>query len=144
MATKTSPEANKALFSAIETRRSIYGLTKNLPISDSRVNEIVSHAIKHCPSPFNTQSARAVILTHGDHEKLWDLADAMIKQILPEQAYQGLAPRIAGFRAAYGSVMWFEDQAALEAMGQKNPAVAGMMPQWSEHSNGMHQFFGKS
>lgn len=143
MATKTSGETTSVLFSAIETRRSIYGLSKTLPIPDSRVHEIVSHAIKNCPSPFNTQSARAVILTKGDHEKLWDMADAMLKQMLPEEAYKGLAPRVAGFRAAYGSVLWFEDQAALEAMGQKNPAVAGMMPQWSEHSNGMHQFFGK-
>ena len=144
MASKTSPEDNRVLFAAIETRRSIYGLTKTLPIPDSRVNEIVSHAIKNCPSPFNTQSARAVILTRGEHEKLWDMADAMLKGMLPEAAYQGLAPRVAGFRAAYGSVCWFEDQAALEEMGQKNPRVAGMMPQWSEHSNGMHQFFGKS
>ena len=131
------------LFTAIETRRTIYSLSNKCPVPDARVREIVSHAIKHCPSPFNTQSARAVILLKADHDKLWDMADAMLKRSLPEPADQSLAPRVAGFKAAYGTVAWFEDQDALTAMGQKNPAVAGMMPQWSEHSNGMHQFFGR-
>ena len=94
----------QALFDAAETRRSVYTLTNKSTISDDRVKEIVSFAVKHAPSPFNVQSARAVILLKKDHEKLWDMADAMLKRTLPEQVYQTLAPRVAMFRGGYGSV----------------------------------------
>ena len=140
-ATATSP--SDPFLSTLEVRRSIYTLTNTLPISASRVTSIVSHAIQHCPSPFNTQSARTLILSGSAHTKLWDMGDAMLKQTLPPAAYQGLAPKVAGFRAAYGTIMFFDDQAPLREMGEKNPAVKDMMGQWSEHASGMVQFAGK-
>jgi uncharacterized protein len=133
-----------SFLSNIEVRRSIYIQTKGLPISSSRLSSIVSHAVKHCPSPFNVQSARVVILVGGAHDKLWDMGDAVLKQMLPPDAYKGLAPKVAGFKAGHGSVLFFEDKATLDDMAAKNPAVAGMMGQWSEHSNGMLQFAGTS
>jgi uncharacterized protein len=133
-----------SLLSFIEVRRSIYNLSNTLPIPASRVTGIVSHAIKHCPSPFNTQSARTVIVSGPAHAKLWEMGDEMLKRTLPPPAYQSLAPKVAGFKAAYGTVMFFDDQAALDEMGQENPAVKDMMPQWSEHASGMLQFISKS
>lgn len=92
------------LFELAETRRSVYSLTNKSTISDDRIKEIVDLAVKHAPSPFNTQSARAFILLKKDHEKLWDMADAILKRSIPEQMYQALAPSVAGYRAGYGSV----------------------------------------
>jgi uncharacterized protein len=139
----SSASANEALFKAAETRRTIYTLTKKpLPVPISRIQEIVSHAIKHCPSPFNTQSTRAIIMIGDEHNHFWDTADTYLKNAMPEQVYQMLAPRVAGFRAGYGTVAWYEDQDAIEETCKANPAVKDIMPQWSEHSNGMHQFFG--
>lgn len=153
------------LMAAAENRCSCYILTNTCPIPDSRVEEIVKAAVKHCPSSFNVQSARAVILFKSDHEKLWDIADRYLKQNMPAQAYEMLAPRVVGFRGGYGSVLWLEDQDALAAMGEKQPAIKGMLPECmsfpsplshsfripflltfsactgSEHSSGMHQFF---
>ena len=57
-----------------ETRRSVYALNKDLPIAASEVAQIVEHAVKHTPSPFNSQSTRAVVLFGAEHEKLWDIA----------------------------------------------------------------------
>jgi uncharacterized protein len=94
----------QTLFDIAENRRSVYTLTNKSPISDDRIKEIVSLAVKHAPSPWNVQSGRAVILLKKDHEKLWDIGDSIIKKALPEQVYQMMAPRVAGFRAAYGSV----------------------------------------
>lgn len=59
----------------------------------------------------------------ADHEKLWDIADKCLKDAMPEGAYQALAPRVKGFRAGYGSVLWFEDQDALDTLKEKNPAI---------------------
>ena len=114
---------------AIQVRRSIYSLTNQCTLSDARIKEIVEAAISHCPSAFNVQSARAVILLREEHDKLWDMADAMLKKAMPEEAYKGLAPRVAGFRGAYGTVMWFEDQESLDVLKQKNVAIQHVVPE---------------
>ena len=131
------------LFPAIIARRSLYALTDtpnpDVPhVSESRIKEIVSLILTHAPSPFNVQSARCVILLGDNHKKMWDEADRLAKGSVPQQVYEGfLKPRIQGFKGALGSVLFFEDEAALTAMKEKNPMVAQMMPEWSEHSSGM-------
>lgn len=92
-----------AFLSAVEARRSIYDLTDASPISDERIKEIVSLGIKNAPSSFNVQSTRAVLVLRGEHKKLWDIGDKALKEDLPA-AYDALAPKVAGFRAAYGTV----------------------------------------
>ena len=117
----------QSFFHSVKNRCSCYALTNTSPISDEKINFIISFAVKHAPSPFNVQSARAVVLVKQEHEKLWDIADALMKKSFPEPAYKALAPRVQGFRAGYGSVLWFEDQAALEALRERQPAVKDMV-----------------
>lgn len=93
-----------ALFEAAEARRSLYTITKKSPISDARIQEIVEAAIKHAPSAFNVQSARAVLLLGAEHDKLWDIATAVLKKAMPEQAFASLSPKLAGFKGGYGTV----------------------------------------
>ncbi|KAJ9645012.1 hypothetical protein H2204_001474 [Knufia peltigerae] len=128
------------LISAVENRLSCYTLTNKSPISDSRVQEIVNAAVKNAPSAFNVQSARAVVLLKRDHEKLWDLGDECLKKAMPEAAYQALAPRVQGFKEAYGTVLFCEDQSALDGLKDKNPGIQHVIRDWSLHSSGMHQF----
>ncbi|KAJ9602599.1 hypothetical protein H2200_012792 [Cladophialophora chaetospira] len=136
----SSKTSTDDFLAAAEYRRSVYTLTNKSTISDARIHEIINTAVKNAPSAFNVQSARAVVLLKEHHEKLWDLGDSLVKKAMPEAAYAGLAPRIQGFKAAYGSVLWFEDHAALDALKSKNPAIQHVVPEWSDHSNGMHQF----
>lgn len=96
--------ASDPFFAALIARRTIYAISDASPIPDSRIEEIVTKAIKYIPSTFNVQSARAVILLKDEHKKFWDTADEFVKASLPEAVHQSLAPRIAGFRAGYGSV----------------------------------------
>lgn len=119
----SSTEPLDHFFTHIEKRLSNYAITNTSPIPDSRIQSIVESAIKHAPSTFNVQSARAVILLHADHEKLWDIGDDEIKKTLPESAYTYLKPKIQGFRAGYGTVLWFEDQDALDTLKDKNQSI---------------------
>ena len=128
------------LFRAAETRLSCYTLTKESPLADSRIYEIVGFAIKHAPSSFNVQSARAVILTKAEHDRLWNLADQTAKTTRSEKEYGMLQKMIGGFAAAYGTVLWFEDLEALDGLAAKNPMFGHLVPQWGDHSSGMHQF----
>lgn len=130
---------------ALPARRSIYALEPESPISDERIEEITKHIITHCPSPFNVQSARTLILLKGEHGKLWDMADNAAQATFPPNIYEALKSRLAGYKSGYGTVLFFEDASQfLELEKQLGPqrwaGVKDKMPQWSEHSTGMHQF----
>ena len=98
--------ASKSTFlQDVEARRTVYALAHESTIPDSRIEEIVKHAILHVPSAFNTQSARAVVLLRDQHEKLWDIAYQAAKATAPPEMFAKLyEPRIAGFRGGYGTV----------------------------------------
>ncbi|CRG86861.1 hypothetical protein PISL3812_03873 [Talaromyces islandicus] len=132
--------ASDPFFAAIEARRTIYALSASSPIPDERIVELVQKAIRHVPSSYNVQSARVVVILKEDHKKLWDFADVAIKETMPEAVYGFLAPRLAGFKAAYGSVLFFEDDADLEKMKADHPSAAPLVNEFSDVSSGMHQF----
>lgn len=86
-------------------RRSLYALTNESTISGDRIEEIISEVVKHTPSPFNSQTARLLVLLKAEHEKLWDIALEIATATVPAEQLEKLyKPRIAGFRAGYGTV----------------------------------------
>lgn len=99
--------ASDPFFEALGARRSIYAINDTSPIPDSRIVYIVNKTVLHSPSSFNVQSARVVVVLKDDHRKLWDLAKTAVETSLPEAVSQALLPRIAAFRAGYGSVCEF-------------------------------------
>lgn len=126
-----------AYLKAIAGRRSIYALSKESTISNERIREILTETIKHSPSSFNNQAQRAVLLVGAEHDKLWAMAEETVKTKLGDQAYQGLKPRIDGYKSGYGTVMWFEDAATLQPFKDKNPSFP--FDDWARHSQGMVQ-----
>jgi len=113
---------------AVKGRKSLYKMTADVPISDAKIKEIVESAITHAPSTYNVQSARAVILFGENHTKLWDLAAKHMEPALegtPMKDY--VIGRLALHRAAKGTVLWFEDQSALDGLGEKNPMIKPML-----------------
>ena len=93
-----------------QTRRSLYVLNKDLPISQDEVKQIVEHALKHTPSSFNSQSTRMVVLFGAEHEKLWDIAISELRKIVPADKFEPTENKLNMFKAAAGSVLFFEDQ----------------------------------
>ncbi|OJJ96984.1 hypothetical protein ASPACDRAFT_46508 [Aspergillus aculeatus ATCC 16872] len=97
-------------------RRTIYALTNESTISDERLEELINEVVLHTPSAFNSQATRLVVLLKDEHRKLWDLAAEVASSTVSPELFEKLyRPRIAMYRAGYGTVR-------------------------SEHSNGMHQF----
>ena len=74
---------NKNFYEAIKERRSIYAISKESPISDERIQEIVEDIVKHVPSAFNSQTTRTVILLGEYHDKLWDITMEALRKIVP-------------------------------------------------------------
>lgn len=107
----------------------MYNLSSKTTIPDSRIQEIVETAVKHAPSCYNIQSARAVLLLKEQHVKLWQLVTKHMTVALAslDAAVQNrVSDRLEGYRASYGTVLWFEDQVALDKLKEKNPMAVPM------------------
>ncbi len=124
-----------------ETRRSIYGLNKQLPISENDVLQIVEHAILHTPSSFNSQSTRLVVLFGEEHEKLWQITEDILREIVnDDDKFQATAQKLAGFKVGAGSILFFEDNAVVTGLQEQFSAYADRFPVWAEHANAMTQY----
>ena len=98
-------------------------------------------AVKHVPSSFNSQSARVVILLGEHHYKLWDIAKAELKKIVPPENFQTTEDKINGsFRSGYGSILYFEDTEVIKGLQEKFPPYKDRFPVWSQQSSGMLQY----
>jgi len=131
---------SSAFFEAVRNRRTIYGLEAKSPIPDERIIEIVNDTIKHVPSSFNSQSARAIVLLKAEHQKLWDLAIEALKAVVPPENFSQTEAKLNGFKAAYGTVLWFEDQDPVRALEEAFPTYADKFPVFSAHASGMNQY----
>ncbi|MDO5055971.1 MAG: nitroreductase family protein [Lautropia sp.] len=125
---------------AAETRRSIYALTKNLPVPAAEVVSVVEHAVKHTPSSFNSQSTRLIVLLGAEHEKLWQLTEKALAAIVPADKFQPTKDKLASFAAGAGTVLFFEDQNVVKGLQEQFAAYADNFPIWSEHTSAMHQY----
>jgi uncharacterized protein len=140
----TQPEQTQItshdFLTAVKNRRTIYALSKESPIPDARIEEIIGDAVLHTPSAFNSQSARVVLLLGAQHDKLWDMTKEALRKIVPAESFDSTESRINGFRNAYGSVLFFEDQTVIELLQEKFASYKDNFPIWSQQSNGMLQY----
>lgn len=130
----------KHLHDAFETRRSIYALTDTLPVSEQSVIDAVEHAILHTPSAFNSQTTRLMVLFGAEHKKVWDIAEANLREIVGNGDFSSTQQKMDGFRAGVGTVLFFEDEAGVKALQEQFPLYADNFPTWAEHTNAMHQY----
>ena len=125
---------------ALEKRRSIYALGNRKTVGDDKVRELVEFAVKHVPSPFNSQSARVVILFGAESNRFWTLVRETLKKIVPPDAFPKTAEKLASFDAGFGTVLFFEDQSVVDNLMGKFPLYKDNFPIWSLQSNGMLEF----
>ncbi|KAG9202309.1 hypothetical protein G6514_004518 [Epicoccum nigrum] len=135
-----STQLTKNVLEAIKERRTYYQLNKEAPISDSKIKELTEQALLHVPSSFNSQSTRLVVLLNKDHEQFWDYVIEVLKPLTPEGSFDGTKQKINGFKAAYGTVLFYEAPEPVENLRKAFPLYAHHFGDWSEHTNAMHQY----
>lgn len=123
----------------IKQRRSIYGLGKDVSLSDTEIEAIVKEAVKNSPTAFNAQSPRAVILFGDAHEKLWTLTEAALELLTPPEAFEATKQKLAGFKAGYGTVLFFIHTDTVKNLQDQFALYADNFPVWAEQSNGIAQ-----
>ena len=124
-----------------ETRRSIYMLNDQLPVSKDEVVKLVEHAVLHTPSSFNSQSSRLVVLFGEDHQKLWQITEDLLRAMVnDDEKFKSTADKMAMFKAGAGTILYFEDQSVIKGLQEQFPLYAHNFPVWAEHTSAMHQY----
>ncbi len=125
---------------AVTNRRSIYALGKNIPVLESEIIAVVERMTKEVPSPFNIQSQRVVVAMDEYHENVWDITISKMKEILTAEAFSKTEQKLETFKAAYGTILFFEEIDIVHDMQKKFPTYADNFPIWASQANGMLQF----
>ncbi|PGY06751.1 nitroreductase family protein [Bacillus sp. AFS031507] len=126
-------------YTALKERRSIYGINKDVQVSDERIKEIVEFAVKHTPSAFNSQTARLVVLSGAAHNKLWDITTEALRKVVGDGDFSATQQKMDSFKAGYGTVLFFEDEAVVKLLQEQFALYADNFPIWSNQASGMHQ-----
>lgn len=125
---------------AVLARRSEYSLDARDVDTDAVIARIRGIA-GSVPSAFNAQSARVLFLVGEDHLRFW----AMVEDVLRERSrdperFKGTQVKLAGFRAAAGTILFYEVDSRTRELMEAHPSYRDMFPQWAEHGNAMMQF----
>lgn len=130
----------KDFYQAVADRYSVYQISDQKIVSEERVEEVVKFAVEHSPYAFNSQSGRVVVLFDDAKDKLWDMTKAQLKKIVPEKEFPNTETRINGFKAGFGTVLFFEDRSIVEGLQEQMPLYEENFPIWSEQGSGILQY----
>jgi len=131
---------SNALINAIKKRRTQYSLGKKLPLPQTEVEALIKEAVRLAPSAFNSQTSRIVILFGAESDKLWDIAKAELRKIVPADGFAKTAEKLESFAAGAGTVLFYEDQNSVKELQEQFPLYADNFPVWSEQASGIAQF----
>ena len=116
----------------LKTRRSIYILNDQLPVSQAIVTGRVKEAISLSPTAFMMQDIHAVILTGDNHKKLWDkIVYNTLQKIAPAEAFKRTEIKLNTFSQAAGTILLLRDLEAVERMKKECTTYADEMDNWS-------------
>lgn len=125
---------------AVEERRTYYGIGKESPVTYEQIKEVIDHAVKYAPSAFNSQSGRVVLLLGEHHNKLWDVTMETLRKIVPADEFAPTEDKINSFHNGYGTLLFFEDVSIVKGLQEQFPLYAEYFPIWSQQSSGMLQY----
>ena len=128
-----------ALLSSVAARRSVYQLSAEVDMSIERLEEIIRNTLIATPSAFNTQSTRIIALVGDHHHRLWDIVKESVAPFVSGEQANSTNAKIAGFRAAYATLLFLEDPSPYEALASFK-LYADKFESWREQTNSMHQF----
>ena len=121
-------------------RRSVYALGYTRVVTDFCLEDTLKDCLKNCPTPFNAQSARLVLLLNQYHADFWNLVLQKVLAAAPFNKKESVTQKINSFAAAYGTILFFEDLEAMEKLQKDFPLYQKNMHDWTFEANGMLQY----
>lgn len=132
---------SRTFIEAISHRRSHYNLENISPVATAHIINTIDQILSVVPSPFNVQSARLVVLFDQQHIALWDIVEHELENRIPSDIFNKTRQKLhRSFRSGFGTILIYEDEAALNQLRINYPDYAENVERWSEQSSGMLQF----
>ena len=128
------------LLELAQKRRSCYSLGNHIALTPQQITELVEQAVKQTPSAFNSQSARVLILLDEQHQRFWSLIKTALQKIVPPENFAPTEEKITGFSKAVGTLLFYEDWSAVEALQHRFPLYKDYFPTWAYQANGMLEY----
>ncbi|KRL04589.1 nitroreductase family protein [Liquorilactobacillus oeni] len=129
-----------ALLPLLNKRHSVYALGKNVKLSESEIVELAENTIQAMPHAFNAVTTRAVFLFNEKHDQLWDIVIKRLKSEVPtKEAYEKTVAKLSGFKAAYGTVLFFIDTDQVKQLENNFPLYSANFKGWAEQALGSAQ-----
>ncbi|MBQ9271364.1 MAG: nitroreductase family protein [Alphaproteobacteria bacterium] len=125
---------------SLSRRRSIYQLNDHLPVSEICFVETIEACVKHCPTPFNAQSARVAILFGKAHKLLWQNIWDSLQTVVSAKQSNSAKKKIDSFANSAGTILFFEENKTLMSLKKQFPQYAKNMRLWMQQANGMLQY----
>ena len=135
-----SKDTLETLQQAFNARRTIYALGAKLPVVPQAIVNIAERVLLHTPSAFNSQSSRLVVLFGEQHEQLWDITELKLREAIGDGDFTSTKAKMDSFRAAAGTVLFYEDNKVVKAMQDQYALYADRFPIWAEQTSAMHQY----
>ena len=135
-----STSSLETLQQAFDARRTIYNLGNDLPVAPQAIVNMAERVLLHTPSAFNSQSSRLVVLFGEQHKKVWDIAEDKLRQEVGDGDFSSSKKKMDGFRAAAGTVLFYEDKKVIKSMQDKFALYADRFPTWAQQTSAMHQY----
>jgi hypothetical protein len=125
---------------AFDERRTIYALGSDLPVDPRAIVNIAERVLLHTPSAFNSQTSRLIVLFGEQHQQIWNIAEDKLRQEVGDGDFSSSQQKMVSFRAAAGTVLFFEDEEVVKSLQDKFALYADKFPVWAQQTSAMHQY----
>jgi predicted oxidoreductase (fatty acid repression mutant protein) len=128
------------LLNAIKNRRSIYAISKDSPLNEAEIQQLINEIVEVAPSAFNSQSSRLVVLFGDKHQKFWDLVETELRKHVPEAHFAPTKSKLDSFAAGFGTILYFDEETVTHEYAEKFKTYAEHFTSWAAQSSAILQF----
>lgn len=121
----------------LKTRRSVYKLNNQLPISENKVIEIIKDVVKYVPDAFNMKSQRVLVITGNKNTEFWNGVYDILVSVTSGKISRD---KIDSFKTGFGTILYFYDRDVVDNYKKQFSLYANNFDIWAVQSNAMLQF----
>lgn len=123
----------------MKSRRSVYALHHQLPVSDEELINTIQTIIVQSPTAFNMQSSHLLVLMDEAHHRLWEIVTNVLKNIVPEDKFSSTQRKMEMFSKAKGTILFFDDKEVTEKYKKDFPLYKDQIDTFVQHGMGILQ-----
>ena len=122
----------KEFIEMLKKRHSYYDLVPGEKPDAKALEELLGEIAEATPDSFNMQAGKMVLLLNEDSTAFWDKVNHTFEEKLSPA-------KLAGFKNAVGTVLFFTDNGIVNRIAEKFPLYAENFPIFASHAMGMLQ-----